>query len=127
VGYRLKAQALSGQKLFRESVAWYRRALERLDSPGQLGVSRELGLVYKELGQYETAYRLLRDSMNAFDPMTSYRDLYDFGQAAFEAGRTREAALIFRLGEKKVPPDDREWEEKYRHALLRSNGGRAIQ
>ena len=129
VGYGLKAQALSGQKLFRESVAWYRRALERLEGPGKLGIYRELGLVYKELGQYEAAYRLLRDSMNAFDSMTSYRDLYDFGQAAFEAGRTREAALIFRLGEKKVPPDDQEWEEKYQryNALLRSYGGRAIQ
>ncbi len=120
-GYRLKGQALTGQKLFQESVPWYRRALEIARGPEKLGISKELGLVYKELGQYEKAYRLLRDSMNAFDFTTSYQDLYDLGDAAFAAGRIPEAALVFRLGATKVPRDDKEWEEKYRRydALLR--------
>ena len=116
-GYRLKAEVLRAQNRLNDSVRWYREALGRASGARKLGIQRELGVVYTEVGRYEEGYRLLRDSLNVFDATTGHRDMYDFGVAALKAGRTREAALIFRLGVAKVPPGDKEWEDKYRQQI----------
>jgi hypothetical protein len=123
-GYRLRAEALAGEKRFHDSIASYREALARAGGQAKPAIQIELAKAYKELGHFEKAYGLLRDAMNVFDPATSYKTIWEFADSALKAGRIREAALLLRLGATKVPPDDKEWEEKYRraHAALGERG-----
>lgn len=95
-GYVLFGNALEGLGQFHGALAKYQQALARTQRGAKPQVFRDLGRTYGFLGQHARAYRLLKRSIDVFNPSTSIEDLELLGRAAQLADRSREAEVILR-------------------------------
>ncbi len=112
-GYRLKADALKGLKRYREAIAFYNTAIDYAEPPRRAKLYKEMGLAHLELKEYDRAYRLLKDSIEVFSPLTKREDLYSLGIAALRSGKQAEAGTILQyLSDYQVAGDDAEWKAK---------------
>jgi tetratricopeptide (TPR) repeat protein len=118
VGYSLKGDALDGLGLFAQAIAVYKTALTRSHASNRPPIHKKIGLVYLKQQHPVRAYRALKKGIDVFSADATHEDLYHFGLAAFQAGKTREAhAIFYYLAEFKVAAEDTGWRNKVEAAL----------
>jgi hypothetical protein len=118
VGYSLKGESLMGLRLYEEAISYYKMALERsLEDTEKSDLYRNLWVCYTNLKRYKKAFDVFKKTVDIFSARTNYKDLYDFGLSAYRAGKAKEAQMLFKFADLKVPSNDVEWKEKIRKAI----------
>ena len=122
-GYRIQGDALKGLGRFEEALAAYQSAVERAEPFARVDLLTRIAHVYVAQGRWAEAYKTFKRTTDIFSHETPMEDLYTFGLAALELGKTREAAeMLGYLARYRVPPEDADWQQKLRHALDRPPG-----
>ena len=116
IGYALKGSVLQGLKKYDEALNNYDTALEK--AAGNTALHRAIGLVYFEQKRYRNAYDRLIRATDIYSPATSYKDLYYIIYSASKVNMKREALFYWRYGVQMLPPDDKEWNDKYEELQL---------
>jgi hypothetical protein len=118
LGYILKGESLMGLRLYEEAISYYKMALERsLEDPERSDLYRNLWVCYTNLKRYKKAFDVFKETVNIFSAGTNYKDLYNLGVSAHRAGKVKEAQMLFRFADLKVPSGDVEWKERIRKAI----------
>lgn len=93
-GYLIGANIMNAQSRWREAVAYFLAALERLDPDRRPEVYWKTGINYLALKEYDKAYPMLRKGVNIFSPDTDYTRLNILTRTAALAGNEKEARRL---------------------------------
>jgi tetratricopeptide (TPR) repeat protein len=110
VGYKLKADALQGMGEHENALSAYNKALDR--TVNKVEIYREIGNIYMKQQKYARAYKTFRIITDPFSG-TDYKFMHDVCLSAALSGNRRDAEILFRYAYALVPPEDKEWNEKY--------------
>jgi len=110
VGYKLKADALQGMEKYDKALLEYNKALYR--AVNKVEIYREIGNIYTKQQKYAEAYKTFRIITDPFSG-TDYKYMYDVCLSAALSGNSRDAEILFRYAYALVPPEDKEWNEKF--------------
>jgi tetratricopeptide (TPR) repeat protein len=110
VGYKLKADALQGMEKYDNALLEYNKALYR--AVNKVEIYREIGNIYMKQQKYAKAYKTFRIITDPFSG-TDYKYMHDVCLSAALSGNRRDAEILYRYAYALVPPDDKEWNEKY--------------
>jgi tetratricopeptide (TPR) repeat protein len=122
VGYKLKADALQGLGEHDKALSAYNKALDR--TVNKVEMYREIGNIYMKQQKYAKAYKAFRIIADPFSG-TDYKFMHDICLSAILSGNRKDAEILFRYAYPLVPPEDREWNEKYaRLAEMIKEGGK---
>ena len=125
-GYGLLGDAWNGLHAFDRAVAAYQRALELSSADHRPKLYQHIGTAYLGAREYERAYKAFDSSTDLFSTRSTIEELYQLGSAARLAGRIRQAQVVLKYLELKVPHDDPVWTPRLNDELakLRAAGGR---
>ena len=125
IGYLLRGDALKGLGQLEPARAAYSEALERSQGLNQQPIYRGLFDVYRAAGSRQQAYDTARNLCDFLAPDCSKQDLYDFGIAALDLGRVKEAEAVFTyMTEYRLGAEDAVWINRVDAALQRLKGAR---
>ena len=110
VGYKLKADTLKGMGKYDDALSEYKKALDR--AVNKVEIYRETGNIYMKQQKYAKAYKTFRIITDPFSE-TDYKSMHDVCLSAMLSGNRRDAEILFRYAYALVPPEDKEWNEKY--------------
>ncbi len=116
-GYRLKGDGLKAMKKVDEAIQNYHKALDRSEETSKAEIYKKIGYAYGEKGDHKKTHRFLKKGILVFAPKTTYQEVYDLSLAAFLSGNYNEAHSLLLFAGQKVPPEDREFQEKIRDQL----------
>ena len=116
IGYALKGSILGGLKKYDEALKNFKNALEKTGD--NIALHRAIGLIYFEQKRYGKAYDRFIQATDIYSPATSYKDLYYIIYSASKVNMKREALVYWQYGVQMLPPDDKEWNDKYKELQL---------
>lgn len=122
-GYKLRAASLKGMEQYDKAILEYEKVLKR--TKDQLEIYSEIGSIYMKQEKYSKAYKTLSEVIDPFAGSTDYKSFYNLCLAAIKSGNRKDAQILIRYANVLVPPEDKEWNEKYaRLAEMIKEGGK---
>jgi tetratricopeptide (TPR) repeat protein len=116
-GYLLKGDYFLKQKFFLKAIRNYKIALKKDDSSKGYELYKKLWFCYFQLQQHKKAYTALKEVVNPFAPTARYTDLYNLGLSALKIGKAKEALMLLKFANFKVPDDDKKWKTRIKQLL----------
>jgi len=103
LGYMVKGLIALARGDYKESVVQNQLALDRTPAQNNRVLVRRLAAAYMKLGDYKTAYTMLRDTINPMYWDTAPVELAEMGKAALAAGKPCEALVLLDAAVAKAP------------------------